>query len=155
MKWSASIRGKPNLPVWLHLFHSKHQAIAYLIGTPVTPLHQVTIHIIARRLDNYESAEQFLTILLNEDVRFDQSTLQIAEIRLKGVDAEEFMDSRNNKLKRLELAIHDTFRGKNVNPHIYNIISEMPNPLPGGLHFAGAIRPISYHCFRRIPQNCA
>jgi hypothetical protein len=93
--------------------------------------------VIARRLDTYESGQQFLTILLNEDVRFNGSTQQVVEIRLKDVDAEDFMlrDGRDdNKLKRLKLAIHETFRGKNVNPYVFNIISEAPHPMPEELY---------------------
>jgi hypothetical protein len=67
VKWTATAKGKPNLPFWLHLFPSRHRGIAYLIGTPVTPLHQMVIHVIARSLDTYEKAEQFVTIMLTDD----------------------------------------------------------------------------------------
>uniref|UniRef100_A0A915EQ28 Uncharacterized protein n=1 Tax=Ditylenchus dipsaci TaxID=166011 RepID=A0A915EQ28_9BILA len=128
VKWSATAQGKPNLPVWLHLFHSKHRAISYLIGTPVTPFQQITIHVIAKRLDNYKSAEQLITIISNEDVRYNSSTQQIAELKIKNVEAEEFTNMRNDHIKRLEKAIHETFRGKGVNPYIFNIIPEIQNP---------------------------
>lgn len=67
VKWSASLRDKPELPHWLHLIISRHKPIAYLIGTPVTPLPQQTIHVVARRLDNFQSAERFFTILLDDN----------------------------------------------------------------------------------------
>lgn len=37
------VRDKPELPHWLHLIISRHKPIAYLIGTPVTPLPQVFV----------------------------------------------------------------------------------------------------------------
>ncbi|KAI1732003.1 sarcoglycan alpha/epsilon domain-containing protein [Ditylenchus destructor] len=130
VKWTASAQGKPNLPVWLHLFHSRHRAIAYLIGTPVTPFQQITIHVIARRLDNYQSGEQLITIIFNDDVRFNSSSQQIAEIKVKNIEAEEFLNTRNDHIKRLEKAIQETFRGKGVNPYIYNIINLAPHNPP-------------------------
>lgn len=67
VKWSATAKGKPDLPFWLHLFPSRHRGIAYLIGTPVTPLHQIVIHVIALSLDTYEKADQYITIMLSDD----------------------------------------------------------------------------------------
>lgn len=77
VKWSASTQGKPKLPTWLHLLPSRHSAIAYLIGTPVTPYSRVIIHIIAKRLDNFKSAEQFITISLNDDGNFFRIFIKI------------------------------------------------------------------------------
>ncbi|CAD5216945.1 unnamed protein product [Bursaphelenchus okinawaensis] len=125
VKWTATAQGKPELPVWIHLAKSRHQVIAYLVGTPVTPLPQVTIHIIARRTDTYESASQFITILLDEDIRFNTTTQQLVEIKFKNIEPEDFYsDYSKNNLKRLENVIHRTFPGKGVNPYIFNIIPE-------------------------------
>lgn len=54
------------------------------------------------------------------------STTQIAELCIKNIEVEEFVSLRNNKIKLLEKSIHETFRGKNVNPYIFNIFSEVP-----------------------------
>lgn len=61
-------------------------------------------------------------------MRFNSSTQQIAEFKISNIEAEEFMNERNDNIKRLEKAIHETFRGKNVNPYIYNILSENQQP---------------------------
>lgn len=74
VKWSATARHKPNLPFWLHLFPSRHRGIAYLIGTPVTPLHQIVIHVIALNLDTYEKADQYVTIMLSDDGKHVKET---------------------------------------------------------------------------------
>uniref|UniRef100_A0A914CFJ9 Dystroglycan-type cadherin-like domain-containing protein n=1 Tax=Acrobeloides nanus TaxID=290746 RepID=A0A914CFJ9_9BILA len=124
VKWTATAQGKPVLPVWLHLFPSKYKAIAYLVGTPVTPMNQITVHIIAKRLDNYQTAEQFLTIVMTDDVRFNTSTQQLTEIHIKNIEAEEFLNRRGGKVERLEKSIRETFRGKDINPYIFNILSD-------------------------------
>ncbi|KAI6215054.1 Epsilon-sarcoglycan [Aphelenchoides besseyi] len=121
VKWTATAKGKPDLPLWLHLFPSRHRGISYLVGTPVTPLQQVTVHVIARSLDTYEKADQYVTFILGDDARFNTTTQQIVELRIKNVEAEDFINLRNDQLKRLERTIHETFRGKGVNPYVYNI----------------------------------
>lgn len=50
------------MPGWLHLMRSRHNALAYLHGTPITPARQTIIHVIARRIDNFERAQQFITL---------------------------------------------------------------------------------------------
>ncbi|MCP9265341.1 Sarcoglycan alpha/epsilon [Dirofilaria immitis] len=67
VKWSASLNSRPALPLWLHLMPSRYKALAYLYGTAISPLNQVVIHVIARRLDNYDKAEQYITIFLNDN----------------------------------------------------------------------------------------
>ncbi|KAI6176930.1 Epsilon-sarcoglycan [Aphelenchoides bicaudatus] len=124
VKWSATAKGKPDLPFWLHLFPSRHRGIAYLIGTPVTPLHQIVIHVIALSLDTYEKADQYVTIMLSDDVRYNSSTQQIVEMRVKNIEAEEFLNPHADHIKRLERSIHETFRGKGVNPYVYSIYPE-------------------------------
>ncbi|CAD5222247.1 unnamed protein product [Bursaphelenchus xylophilus] len=125
VKWKATAKGKPELPVWLHLAGSRHQVIAYLVGTPVTPMPQVTIHIIARRIDNYESASQYITILLDDDIRFNTTTQQVIEMKFKNIEPEDFYsDYSKNNLKKLENVIQRTFPGKGVNPYIFNILPE-------------------------------
>ncbi|KAI6235456.1 Epsilon-sarcoglycan [Aphelenchoides besseyi] len=129
VKWTATAKGKPDLPLWLHLFPSRHRGISYLVGTPVTPLQQVTVHVIARSLDTYEKADQYVTFILGDDARFNTTTQQIVELRIKNVEAEDFINLRNDQLKRLERTIHETFRGKGVNPYVYNIFPEyIPDP---------------------------
>uniref|UniRef100_A0AC34F6X7 Uncharacterized protein n=1 Tax=Panagrolaimus sp. ES5 TaxID=591445 RepID=A0AC34F6X7_9BILA len=127
VKWSATAQGKPDLPVWLHLFHSKHKSIAYLIGTPVTPLNQITIHVIARREDTFEMAEQFLTFIFKDDPRFNTSTQQIVDLLVKNVEPEEFFNDRRGKVQRFEKAIRETFRGKSINPYIFDVMPEVRN----------------------------
>jgi hypothetical protein len=64
------------------------------------------------------------------EVRFNGATQQIAEIRLTNLDTEELIwgFGRDGKLKSVEKAIQATFRGRNVNPYIYNILPGMANP---------------------------
>jgi hypothetical protein len=57
-------------------------------------------------------------------VRFNSTTQQIAEIRVKNIEAEDFMNPHSDQLKRLERTIHETFRGRGVNPYVYNIFPE-------------------------------
>lgn len=125
VKWSATSQNKPELPFWLHLQHSKHKPIAYLIGTPVTPAHQVIIHVIARRTDTFAMAEQFLTIGLKDDDKYNTSTQQTVEFILSNQDPESLISDRTGKLERLENSVRETFRGKNVNPYIFNLIPEI------------------------------
>lgn len=54
------------------------------------------------------------------------STQQVAELRIKNVEIEEFINLRSDKIKKLEKSIHETFRGKSVNPYIFNIFPEIP-----------------------------
>jgi hypothetical protein len=55
------------LPHWLHLFPSRHRSIAFLVGTPVSPHSHFPIHVIARRLDSFQSVEQSFSIVTNDD----------------------------------------------------------------------------------------
>uniref|UniRef100_A0A0N5B3A5 CADG domain-containing protein n=1 Tax=Strongyloides papillosus TaxID=174720 RepID=A0A0N5B3A5_STREA len=123
VKWAATITGKPDLPPWLHIFNSKHNAIAYLIGTPVTSTNLISLHIIARKIDTYETGEFFLNIELTEDVRYNNYTQQIAEIHLNNIDAESLISNSQSKIKEFETSIRQTFKGKDLNPYIYNIES--------------------------------
>uniref|UniRef100_A0A914QN26 Uncharacterized protein n=1 Tax=Panagrolaimus davidi TaxID=227884 RepID=A0A914QN26_9BILA len=104
-----------------------HKSISYLIGTPVTPLNQITIHVIARREDTFEMAEQFLTFILKDDPRFNTSTQQIVDLLVKNVEPEEFFNDRRGKVQRFEKAIRETFRGKLINPYIFDVIPEVRN----------------------------
>ncbi|KHJ91140.1 hypothetical protein OESDEN_09005 [Oesophagostomum dentatum] len=65
--WSATLKNRPALPSWLHLVPSRHKALAYLVGTPVTGARQVTVHVFAKRLDTYETKQQYIVISLAED----------------------------------------------------------------------------------------
>uniref|UniRef100_A0A0N4Z053 CADG domain-containing protein n=1 Tax=Parastrongyloides trichosuri TaxID=131310 RepID=A0A0N4Z053_PARTI len=123
VKWAATITGKPDLPPWLHIFQSKHSAISYLIGTPVTSSNLVSLHIIARKIDNYETGEFFLNIELTEDVRYNNYTQQIAEIHIRNIDAENLIANSKNQILELETSIRQTFKGKDLNPYIFNIES--------------------------------
>ena len=93
----------------------------------MTPLNQVTIHVIARREDTFAMAEQFLTFVLKDDPRFNTSTQQIVEMLVKNVEPEEFFNDRRGKVERFEKAIRETFRGKQINPYIFDIIPEVRN----------------------------
>ena len=106
----------------------------------MTPLQQLTVHVIARSLDTYEEAEQFLTIFLTDDracprvdnervssqvaVRFNTTLSQLVELRVRNVEAEDLIGRRGEQLKRLERAVHETFRGRVVNPYIFNVLAE-------------------------------
>uniref|UniRef100_A0A1I7ZTP6 CADG domain-containing protein n=1 Tax=Steinernema glaseri TaxID=37863 RepID=A0A1I7ZTP6_9BILA len=136
VKWSASMNGKPDLPHWLHLVPSRHRPLAFLMGTPVTALKQLVVHVIARRYDSHEVADQFFTIALNEDHRYNSSTHQIVELHVKNEDAEELINGRGGRLANIEKAIKETFRGRNVNAYIYNILPSA-NPPPESLRFVG------------------
>lgn len=130
VKWSVSSQGRPTLPHWLHLFPSRHRSIAFLVGTPVSPYTHFRIHVIARRMDSFKSVEQSFSIVTNEEPRFNGSTQELAEIKLTNVDAEELLwgvGRAEDKLKSIERAIHSTFRGRNVNPYIFNILPGMAN----------------------------
>ncbi|KAF7639611.1 hypothetical protein Mgra_00000935 [Meloidogyne graminicola] len=143
VKWSASVHGRPILPQWIHLIPSKHRSIAFLIGTPVSPHSHFPLHIIAKRIDSFENSEQTFSIITNEDLltRFTGTTRQIAEIYLTNINAEELLwgVGRDNKLKNLEKAIHLTFKGKHVNPYIFNILSGTENALDLQRQFQGNI----------------
>lgn len=41
---------------------------------------------------------------------------------MKNIEAEEFLNHHSQQIKSLEKAIHETFRGKGVNPYIFVII---------------------------------
>lgn len=44
------------------------------------------------------------------------------------MEAEDFLDPRKEHIKHLEKAILETFRGKGVNPYVFNIMPELENP---------------------------
>uniref|UniRef100_A0A7E4VRM2 CADG domain-containing protein n=1 Tax=Panagrellus redivivus TaxID=6233 RepID=A0A7E4VRM2_PANRE len=125
VKWSATAQGKPNLPVWVSLYPSKHKSIAYLIGTPVTPENRVTIHVIARQEDTFATSEKYITFLLRGDPRYNTSTTQYVEFLVKNMEPEDLFDVRNGKKQRLESAIAETFRGRFVNPYIFDVSPEV------------------------------
>jgi hypothetical protein len=58
-------------------------------------------------------------------VRFNTSTQQLTEIHIKNIEAEEFLNRRGGKVERLEKSIRETFRGKDINPYIFNILSDV------------------------------
>lgn len=58
-------------------------------------------------------------------MRFNTTTQQLVELRLKGVEAEDFLsDHQHRQLKRLEAAVLRTFPGRGVNPYLFNILPE-------------------------------
>ncbi|CAI2357330.1 unnamed protein product [Caenorhabditis sp. 36 PRJEB53466] len=109
------------LPNWLRLLPSRHPEIAYLIGTPVTNVQQVTLHVIAKRLDNFAIQQRMLVINLVEDSNYQGNTQQVFELPLNGVDVEDLVSNRDRKINQLESALRNTFRGRNVNPYIADI----------------------------------
>jgi hypothetical protein len=40
-------------------------------------------------------------------------------MRIKNIEAEDFLNPHSDLIKRLERSIHETFRGKGVNPYIF------------------------------------
>ncbi|VDK35084.1 unnamed protein product [Gongylonema pulchrum] len=134
VKWSASLRSRPALPLWLHLMPSRHKPLGYLYGTAVTPLNQVVIHVIARRLDNYDKAEQFITIFLNDNERYNNTTQQFAEVYVKNYDPEDLMIDRTGIVNRLKQSLKESFRGKSLNPYIFQILPAGNAP-PETSHF--------------------
>ncbi|VDM42933.1 unnamed protein product [Toxocara canis] len=76
VKWSATVKGRPSLPLWLHLMPSQHKMIAYLYGTPVTPAMQIVIHVIARRIDNFETAQHTVQLVDTADCRVTSEELR-------------------------------------------------------------------------------
>ncbi|KAK0396298.1 hypothetical protein QR680_001661 [Steinernema hermaphroditum] len=136
VKWSASMNGKPDLPHWLHLVPSRHRPLAFLMGTPVTPLKQLVVHVIARRYDTHEVVDQFFTVVLNDDHRYNSTTHQIVELHLKNEDAEDLVNGRGGRLVQIEKAIKETFRGRNVNAYIYNILPAV-SPPPESMRLVG------------------
>ncbi|CAD6188729.1 unnamed protein product [Caenorhabditis auriculariae] len=129
VKWEATLRNKPALPNWLRVMPSRHPELAYLIGTPVTDLTQVTVHVIAKRLENFEIQQQHLVLTLVEDLRYTESTKQVIDIHLRNLGAEELINNRDRKIEQLENAAKSTFRGKGVNPYIVNIRPAFTVPL--------------------------
>ncbi|VDK82172.1 unnamed protein product [Litomosoides sigmodontis] len=137
VKWSASLQGRPALPLWLHLMPSRHKALGYLYGTVVSPLNQVVVHVIARRLDNYDKAEQYITILLNDDEKYNNSTQQFAEIYIKNYNPEDLLTDRTRTIDRLKKSMKESFRGKGLNPYIFQILAtgnSPPQNTPLNLH---------------------
>ncbi|GMT05759.1 hypothetical protein PENTCL1PPCAC_27933, partial [Pristionchus entomophagus] len=119
VEWKATLKGKPLLPVWMTLVKSKHDAIAYLVGTPVGRQRQLTIHVIAKRLDTFQIQEQFVVITLQDDSRYTRSTQESLEMFVKNHDVEDLISDRTGMIGRLENAARETFKGKNVNPYIH------------------------------------
>ncbi|EJW74829.1 hypothetical protein WUBG_14260, partial [Wuchereria bancrofti] len=128
VKWSASLHGRPALPIWLHLMPSRHKALGYLYGTVVSPLNQVVIHIIARRLDNYDKAEQYITIFLNDNEKYNNATQQFAEIYVRNYDPEDLLTGRTRTIDRLKKSMKESFRGKGLNPYIFQILAAGNSP---------------------------
>ncbi|CAG9540423.1 unnamed protein product [Cercopithifilaria johnstoni] len=128
VKWSASLQGRPALPLWLHLMPSRHKALGYLYGTVVSPLNQVVIHVIARRLDNYNKAEQYITIFLNDNEKYSNATQQFAEIYIKNYNPEDLLTDRTRTIDRLKKSMKESFRGKGLNPYIFQILAAGNSP---------------------------
>ncbi|CAJ0565985.1 unnamed protein product, partial [Mesorhabditis spiculigera] len=122
VKWSATMKGRPSLPQWLHLVPSqRHEALAYLIGTPVTPLRQMTIHVIAKSLHSDEIKQQFIVINLTEDSKYSSATTQVLDLYIRNYDAESLISDRSGLIGKLEAAAKETFVGAQVYPYIFNI----------------------------------
>ncbi|VDO34131.1 unnamed protein product [Onchocerca flexuosa] len=134
VKWSASLDGRPALPLWLHLMPSRHKALGYLYGTVVSPLNQVVIHVIARRLDNYDKAEQYIKIFLNDNgkmcilEKYSNATQQFAEIYIKNYDPEDLLIDRTRTIDLLKKSMKESFRGKGLNPYIFQILAAGNSP---------------------------
>ncbi|KAK6760314.1 hypothetical protein RB195_021694 [Necator americanus] len=128
VSWSATLKNRPALPSWLHLVPSRHKAIAYLVGTPVTGARQVTVHVFAKRLDTFETKQQYIVISLAEDERYTRATQQIIDIHATNVEAESLLSDRTGLVGRLEKSIRDAFRGRDVNPYIYMVQPEFQVP---------------------------
>lgn len=121
VKWEATLNNKPALPNWLRLLPSRHPEIAYLIGTPVTNVQHVTLHVIAKRMDNFDIQQRMIVINLVEDSTYQGNTQQIFELPINGLDVEDLVSNRERKISQLENALRNTFRGRNVNPYIAGI----------------------------------
>ncbi|CAO4385753.1 unnamed protein product [Caenorhabditis nigoni] len=128
VKWEATLNNKPALPNWLRLLPSRHPEIAYLIGTPVTNVQHVTLHVIAKRLDNFDIQQRMIVINLVEDSLYQGNTQQIFELPINGLDVEDLVSNRERKISQLENALRNTFRGRNVNPYIAGIRSRYTIP---------------------------
>ncbi|KAM3725058.1 Epsilon-sarcoglycan [Dirofilaria immitis] len=102
---------------------SRYKALAYLYGTAISPLNQVVIHVIARRLDNYDKAEQYITIFLNDNEKYRNSTQQFAEIYIKNYDAEDLLTDRTGTFELLKKSMKESFRGKGLNPYIFQVLA--------------------------------
>ncbi|CAI4223957.1 unnamed protein product [Auanema sp. JU1783] len=121
VKWSATSKNRPILPQWLKLVKSRYSAIAYLTGTPVTDKRQVLVHVIATRLDSFDSQQQQLVITLDEDDRFNGQTKEILELHLKNKSPEELLTDRTNLIDQLERSISSAFNADKAYPYIYDI----------------------------------
>ncbi|WKY14798.1 hypothetical protein Q1695_000374 [Nippostrongylus brasiliensis] len=117
--WSATLKNRPALPSWLHLVPSRHKAIAYLVGTPVTGVRQVTVHVFAKRLDTFEYAQRYLVINLADDDRYSRSTQQLIEIHVNNIETEYLLADRAGQINKLEKSVRNAFRGKDVYPYLY------------------------------------
>ncbi|VDM58702.1 unnamed protein product [Angiostrongylus costaricensis] len=126
--WSATLKNRPALPSWLHIVPSRYKAIAYLVGTPVTAARQVTVHVFAKRLDTYQIKQQYIVISMSEDERYTRTTQQLIDIFVKNVEVETILSNRDGTIGRLEKSLREAFRGKDVNPYIYNIEPEFRVP---------------------------
>nr|pir hypothetical protein H22K11.4 - Caenorhabditis elegans [Caenorhabditis elegans] len=123
VKWEATLNKKPALPNWLRLLPSRHPEIAYLIGTPVTNVQHVTLHVIAKRLDNFDIQQRMVVINLVEDSLYQGNTQQVFELPINGLDVEDLVSNRDRKISQLENSLRNTFRGRNVNPYIAGVRS--------------------------------
>lgn len=117
--WSATLKNRPALPSWLHLVPSRHKAIAYLVGTPVTGARQVTVHVFAKRLDTFAYEQKYIVINLAEDERYTRATQQLIEIHANNIETENLFSDRKGLIAQLEKSVRDAFRGRDVYPYIY------------------------------------
>ncbi|KAK6027508.1 sarcoglycan alpha/epsilon, partial [Ostertagia ostertagi] len=136
VKWSATLKNRPALPSWLHLVPSRHKALAYLVGTPVTGARQVTAHVLAKRLDTFKYEQRYIIINLEDDERYNRATQQVVEIHIENIEAEDLFADRNGLSGKLINSVREAFRGKDVHPYIYNIQPAFQVPL-GKEHLFG------------------
>jgi hypothetical protein len=54
--------------------------------------------------------------------RFNGTTEQLAQVLITNFDVEDFLSDRTGLVPRLETAIRDTFRGRNVNAYLHNLL---------------------------------
>ncbi|RCN36415.1 hypothetical protein ANCCAN_17691, partial [Ancylostoma caninum] len=97
-------------------------------GTPVTGARQVTVHVFAKRLDTFETKQQYIVISLAEDERYTRATQQIIDIHATNVEAESLLSDRTGLVGKLEKSVREAFRGKDVNPYIYTVQPEFLVP---------------------------
>uniref|UniRef100_A0A0K0DQV1 Cadherin_C domain-containing protein n=1 Tax=Angiostrongylus cantonensis TaxID=6313 RepID=A0A0K0DQV1_ANGCA len=78
-------------------------------------------------MDSTTSVEIVVNLMVYFE-RYTRTTQQLIDIFVKNVEVEAILSNRDGTIGRLEKSLREAFRGKDVNPYIYNIEPEFQVP---------------------------